>query len=427
MNRFFFTSSLKLTMFSLLLCLQCHAFEVCSLFNLDYAPSKVWLDVDYLSWGIKDSPTIVPLVVQSTSAVIEFSPVLAINLTPLPGNTVLIGGEKIKSHNRSGTQCSAGCWFDDCLIWGSEVSYFFLQKKSKEHQVSSSGLPGTPLLVMPFFDTSTNLESSTPLAATRPISSGQQVPFGGTMSLKVSNQMQGAELNGLWNMDNFMFCNSWICPSYNSCTCSEVCLIGGFRYWNFYENMTFSANIPNTLPPIDTFITSDKFDVKNNFYAAQIGLKCKYFFDKFYVKATGKIALGAMCEELKIKGQLLSNDFNTPPFTGTPKIFPAGYLGFPTNNGKHTKTKFAVMPEVDVKLGYQIWDCLNLELGYTFFYTNQMMRATNQIDRNINSTQAPAITGNPSTTVVGTKSPKALMKSTSFWAQGLTAGFEFNY
>lgn len=421
MGRKFFTSSLKLTVLSLLLCTQGHAVEDCSWFNLS-CPSKVWLDVDYLNWAIKDSPKVVPLVVQSTSAVIAGSPVLAMNQTPLQGNTILIGGEKFKSPMRSGVQVAVGCWFDDCSTWGVEVSYFFLEKKSREQEVASSGLPGTPLLVLPFFDTSTNLESSTPLAATRPISSQQVIPFGGTMSLKVSNEMQGAELNGLWNMDSLIPRNSC-----TSCSCSEVSLIGGFRYWNFNENLTFSTNIPNATPPIDTFITTDKFDVKNNFFAGQVGLKFKYFFDKFYVKATGKLALGAMCEELTIKGQLITNDFNTIPFTGEPVIYPAGYLGFPTNNGKHRKTTFAVMPEVDVRLGYQILDCLNLEVGYTFFTVNKMIRATNQIDRNINSTQAPAITGVFPTTLVGPETPKALMKTTTFWAQGLTASLKFIY
>lgn len=423
-------SPIRLILFSLVFCLQSHAFEGYLEDNSCCSSPKFWVDVDYLCWEIKDSPKIDPLVVQSTSAVIEFSPVLAINLSPLAGNNILIGGNRIKDRIRSGIQGTAGCFFDDCLTWGGEVSYFILEKRSKNKSVHSSGLLGTPILVLPFFDTSVDLESSTPLAAARPITSGLSSPFGGTMSLRVSNDMQGAELNGLWNMGSlasYCGCNSSACYGCNNGSCSEVYFIGGFRYWNFNEYLTFDVNIPNTLPPIDVFQTSDKFDVRNNFYGGQIGLKCKYFFDKFYVKATGKVAFGAMCEELKIKGHLLTNDFNNPPFTGTAEIFPGGYLAFPTNQGKHTKTMFAIMPEVDVSLGYKILDCLDLEVGYTFFYVNKMMRATNQIDRNINSTQAPAITAIFPTTLEGPATPEALLKTTSFWAQGLTVGLDFSF
>ncbi len=55
------------------------------------------------------------------------------------------------------------------------------------------------------------------------------------------------------------------------------------------------------------------------------------------------------------------------------------------------------------------------------------MWASNQIDKNINPSQAPAITNNPSMKVVGKSLPKPLLKTNDFWAQGLNTGVEFQF
>lgn len=353
-----------------------------------------WIEAEYLLWTMKESPKIVPLV--TTGPIVpNLSPVL-----DTPGTSIVLGDHRIKGKSRSGAKFTIGSWLMPEPQFGIEFSYLFLAKKTDHHSVSSSGLLGSPFLAIPFFNVVTDTESSTRLALPG--------SFAGDPKLKVSNDMQGAEVNSLLN----------VCSD----CCWSVNVITGFRYWNFNESMTFTTDSPSINPPADVFQTKDKFKVENQFYGGQIGLEALYCWNCFYIKGKGKIACGVVDEKLKISGELLTNDFNG---FATPELFPAGYFGLPTNNGSYRKNHFAYLPEIDLAIGYNITNCLSIEVGYNLLYLSHLMRATNQIDREINPSQVPGITGDPSTEVIGERSPRALKKTTSFWAQGVTVGLNY--
>lgn len=367
----------------------------CCKANERYCCDRFWAEAEYLYWQIKSTPQPVPLV--ATGPIVP-------NQTPVlgqPGTSVVLGGHDIHNKLRSGGRFTAGYWFCKDPTWGVEASYMFLAKASKTHSVSSSGQLGSQFLTLPFFDPVANRESSTRIALPG--------SFSGAAVLKVTNDMQGAELNGLmkWGYS----CNfDWN-------------LIAGFRYWNFDERLVFTTNSPDIVNP-DVFKTEDQFHTRNNFYGGQVGLGARYTWDRFFLKAKGKIALGAMQEQVLINGNLMSTDFSA---TGALETFPAGYLAASTNSGKHSRTRFAFIPEAIINLGYQFTDCLSLQVGYTFLYVNNVVRAGNQIDRTINPSQVPGITLDPSTALVGTPRPMPLSKTSSLWAQGLNVGLEYSF
>lgn len=352
-----------------------------------------WAEAEYLYWKIKNSPEPVPLV--TTGPVVP-------NLTPVlgqPGTTILIGKRDARIPARSGGRFTFGWWIDCCHIYGTELTYLFLGRMSKTHKVDSNGELGSAFLALPFFDVVTDSESSTRIALPG--------SFAGSAKLSISNKMQGLEWNGLARL--------------NCIQCLELRALAGFRYWNFDERLIFNTNSPSVVPPPDVFFTKDEFKTRNQFFGGQLGIEGKYCWCDFFLKAKLKIALGAMVERLKIKGLLVTNDFNG---FGAPVEFPAGYLAMPTNNGHHKHTRFAVIPEIDINLGYQATHWLSFQVGYTFLYANEVLWAGKQIDRGINPSQAPAITSIPSTDVVGVRRPKPLFKTSSFWAQGLNVGME---
>ena len=199
--------------------------------------------------------------------------------------------------------------------------------------------------------------------------------------------------------------------------------LAGFRYWNFNEHLKFTTSSPFIVNP-DVYITRDRFTTENNFYSGQVGILGTYCFNSFYVNAKAKVALGAMCEEVKSHGIFLTNDFDG--FTEV-QAFPGGYFALPTNFGKHKHTKFAVIPEVDINIGYQITECLKFQVGYTFIYVSNVLWAGKQIDRRINPTQATSYTGTTNPILVGEPSPRQLKRSDSLWLQGVNAGFEFTF
>lgn len=388
-------TSLRLICFGILALLFCNPAKIkaqdCCLY---YCPNRFWFDAECLYWQLKKMPQPVPLV--TTGPVTP-------NLAPVlgePDTIVVLGGKAIRLPARAGGRFTIGCRVDP--IFSTEFRYLFIGNSTKEKAVSSDGLSGSPFLALPFFNILTGSESSTRIALPG--------SFAGKAKLKVSDFMQDIEWNGLFRLGCF--------------SKARVQGLAGFRFWNLNERLTFSTNSPSIIPPIDIFLTKDKFRTHNYFYGAQVGVEGEYFWKCFTLKARGKLALGAMREIVDIQGILTTNDFNG---FGVPKIFPAGYFALPTNRGHRSRTRFAVLPEVNINLSYQIASCLSVQCGYTFLYVSNVLRVGDQIDRHINPTQTPTITGKPSTEVVGSRFPKPRFKASSFWAQGLNAGLVANF
>lgn len=366
--------------------------------------NRYWFDAEYLLWDLKKAPNTIPLVVTGPIPGEANPPVL-----DLPGYDVVLGDEKLDHRWRSGVRLALGGWFDDCCQWGGEVSYLILPENSRKRSVSSTGLLGSEFLAIPFIDATTGLESSEAIALPG--------SFAGFARLKVANELQGAELNGLYSFS----------PACGCCE-SRFGLLAGFRWWNFDEHLTFSTDSP-FVPPVlvtDIYHTRDKFCAQNNFYGGQIGLTFDYKYCDFLFNVKAKVALGSIHHKLKIDGEFVTNDF--VGFDPNPaEVFEGGYFAQPTNIGSYKRNKFAVVPEVNINIGYQITDCFLVKLGYNFIYVNRVLRATDQLDRFINPTQSVAFTGDPDAVLVGPAAPLASLKTSTFWAQGLNVGFEFSF
>lgn len=376
--------------------------------NCDYNSNynccgKFWGKADYLYWKIEDDRALIPFVVEG-----PFDPQAPIIFLGSPGSSVVLGGKKQNNEWRSGGKLAVGYWFDDCRTFGAELSYFGLPHDSKRHSVISEGEVNSPFLAVPFFDTTTGLESATLIAVPGVIA--------GTASLRLQNRMQGIEANAHLN---FTF----------DCA-SRFGVLAGLRFWNFEDNLNFNTSSTFTNPLLlgNFFETKDKFRTRNNFYGFQLGADFEYKTGCFFFDVQGKIALGAMCQKSVIHGVLKTNDFRIPPFPlGVPFTFPGGYFALPSNIGSHTKTKFSWIPEINLNAGYQITDCISLEVGYTFFYVSEVARASRQVNRNLNPTQSIAIEFDPVLDPVLPLEPKGKIKSKGLWVQGVNVGLSYNF
>jgi hypothetical protein len=58
---------------------------------------------------------------------------------------------------------------------------------------------------------------------------------------------------------------------------------------------------------------------------------------------------------------------------------------------------------------------------------NKVARPGNQIDRVINPTGRPAITGEPPAPLTGPARPAFKFNNSDFWAQGLNVGLSFSF
>ena len=169
----------------------------------------------------------------------------------------------------------------------------------------------------------------------------------------------------------------------------------------FDERFTFKTSSPYLTNSQDVYLTKDQFNVQNNFYGGQFGLDVNYVWDCLTLDFLGKIALGATCGKVTIHGHLLTNDFNTVHGTRDSHKYEGGLFALPTNSGSQNNWFFAVIPEVDINLGYQVSECLRLNVGYTYLAVNKMLRACEQIDRDWNTTQSDAVQFKPVAELVG--------------------------
>jgi hypothetical protein len=374
---------------------------------------QFWGGAEYLLWWLKKSPVPFPLV-NTTSDFTAIPPGAFLQ----PGTGTLIGEERLNPGLRSGARFEAGAWIDDHRCIGVEGNFFFLESHTVSQSVASSGAPGSPVLVVPFFDADALAESTFPLALPGALAGGA--------ALSISSRLQGAEINGAVAV----------------CTCSwlRVDVLAGFRYLDFHESLTFTTNSIGILAPGPgsnnglVLNTIDEFNSHNVFFGPQVGVRGECHLGNLFVEGTAKFAIGDVYQTTTIGGAAVTNFFNAPaggPFTGVPpQLVPgSGIFAQPSNigpTGRNTRHQINWSPEAGVKVGYQLFPWVRVFAGYEFLWTSNFARSGEQFDRFINTAQTvpAAIAGVPS--APGTR-PMVSPGGSVFWVQGIDVGLEFRY
>jgi hypothetical protein len=131
-----------------------------------------------------------------------------------------------------------------------------------------------------------------------------------------------------------------------------------------------------------------------------------------------------MRQSVDISGGLTTDEFST---NGTTQSFAGGYFALPSNIGSHSRSAFAVVPEVAFNVGYRINSATSIVLAYSFLYASNVVRPGNQIDRTINTTQSAAYTETPNPVAQGPARPSFGFNDTTFWAQSLSLGVAYRF
>ena len=393
---------------------------------------RFYVTGEYLMWWLKDSPQPVPLVTAVPAALV---PAAGANLGDIrigslsdPNATVVLGGRDIDTGLRSGARFTAGMWLDDDRRLGVEGSYFFIAPTTVTQSVGATGSANSPLLSVPFFDvTGQSTPSGLPGESARPIPSPgaftrdfpSAIPgeTAGVFSQRLESRLQGFEVNALLGL--------------SSANADGLRLeaVGGFRYLSLRESLSFSSAVdagPLGLPDV-IYNTADQFTARNDFYGGQLGLRGEYRLSRVVVQATAKVALGDVNEQVRVNGVTLTNLVAGP---GTPLLtYPGGLFAQPSNIGTHSRDRFAVLPEADVNVGYQVFSCARVSVGYSFLYLSNVARPGNEINRALNVTRIPFNNDPAGSAFVpaGPAQPAFNARDSSFWAQGLTFGLEVRY
>jgi hypothetical protein len=324
-----------------------------------------------------------------------------------PGTTVLYGGRELDSPLHSGLRFSAGYWFDNDQWIGIDGSFFVLFGRSQHFTNGSGGEPG---LFRPFFRVNA-LTDPTTGAVSPPGPDAELIAFpgriAGRVSVDSSSRMYGADVN----LRTRLCCDCWY----------RVDLLSGFRYVGLDESLRIGEDLQ--VSPSQgggTIQVMDQFKTENRFYGGQIGVASEFRYGPWVFDARTKLAMGFTHEVVDISGSTL---FNNPTF-GT-SLQAGGLLAAPSNMGRFSQNRFAIMPEVGLNVGYQVTDSLKVYMGYDFLYISSVVRPGNQIDQAVNTSQLPR--ADHSQHLIGDARPEFAFHASDFWAQGLHFGLEFTY
>jgi Putative beta barrel porin-7 (BBP7) len=336
--------------------------------------SPFWISADYLLWSVKGDK--LPALVSTGNL-------------GAPGTAVLFGDAAVNDRWRSGAEIKAGYWFDPQRSWGIEGSGFWLQDASTGFNASSNG---TPALERPFLDVTTGLQD-TQIVAAPGVSSGQ---------------VAINETSRLWGAGAAL--RREICAS----CAGRVTALVGYRYLRASDGLTIATSQQgNNLVfggPFAIAIT-DQFATANNFSGLDLGLSGETQAGAFTFEWLGKVALGATFSTVQINGAT-----SVALGGGVPTTVAGGLLALSSNIGSFSQTRFAVVPEVALKLGYQVTSQLRVHAGYDFLYWSNVVRPGNVIDTGVNPTLLPPAAP------AGPSRPAPRLDGSDFWAQGVNLG-----
>jgi hypothetical protein len=322
------------------------------------------LETESLLWWMSGTK-LPPLVTTGLGAPATFVP----GALSIPTSQVLFGGGSEDTGAHAGTRVRANVWFDRDHAIGLEGSYFMLMEGSSNFDRAS---PGSPLLAIPVV--SGDMESAVILA-------DQNGP--GAAAVELMNRLWGVEVNVKTNL----------LYSQNG----HLDLLAGFRCMGFDENLQIGAS--RTTAGL-MGMTTDEFNARNRFWGGQLGVNAEYRYGPFSLEGTARVAVGNTNQVLEVNGMSITNGRSAMGgiFTGR------------NNIGRFSRDQLTVLPEIGVKMGYNLTNCMRVTLGYNLLYWSDVVRPGEHIDR-----------------VVGGNHPALTLNSSDLWAHGVTAGLEMRY
>jgi hypothetical protein len=361
---------------------------------------RYWISAEYLLWRIRGA---------HTPPLLTSGPLDVVGPSGLPGvlgqptTTILIGDSPLEYDLSSGGRLKVGGWFDCDHCIGLEAAVLMLDEQHFDRFFNSAATPGTIPISIPYFNLLIGQEDS--IAVALP---GE---FSGAAALALKTDMQSGELNALFTLTNKPVV--------------RVTLLAGYRYFRMEESLDFFTESELLGPEVsDVFQTEDHFRCRNDFHGGQVGARIDFRNRVWSFGFAGRAAYGRMERETLIAGQLLTNDFSG---TGEVLAFPGGYFALPSNIGLFRTSRFAVVSEANAHVSWHVYPCLRVFAAYNLLHATHVARPGDQIDRAINTTQAPAISGNPDNTLQGPAAPLFRNRDATWWAQGVSAGLEFRF
>ncbi|MBN1589627.1 MAG: BBP7 family outer membrane beta-barrel protein, partial [Pirellulales bacterium] len=251
---------------------------------------------------------------------------------------------------------------------------------------------GYATLARPYHDIENNVESR------RLIDYGTR--YSGSVSVSAETKFQGLELLYRRGVKR---------------GCSDVDFLIGWRWLQLKDELWIGDSVTDSELQHGTDMY-DVFDAANNFHGVEFGIEWERPLSCYWtLELLGKMAIGNTHSLVTIDGQTTTVTGN-----GT-TVVDGGLLALDSNMGSHTRDSLSAITEIGLSLKRRLHCGVELTFGYSFVYWSDVLRAGDQVDLDVNLSQASG------GTLVGLGYPVVPMKSTDFWAQGLHFGLEYDF
>jgi hypothetical protein len=352
-------------------------------------PFQTWMTADFmLGWGKRSD---LPVLATSNSLA---APALA-----HPATRVVLGGGPTPLSELGAVRLAAGWWADQARTLGFEASVRTFGTRTATVGVSGGG-EGQPLLARPLVNARTGREDLVYIA--HPLMLGQ-------LDLSHSLRVDGWEALTLLNLytGHAVFVHG----------------LAGYRFLLANEGLRFEqrseyARLTGQGAEAVTYrsASADQIDAHNHFHGGLFGVRTQFDAAGLFVQLDAKVSLGQTTQTVTVSGRTVATaDFPTGTQTSD---FPYAVFGQVSNTGRQTRRRFAVLPEVGLKVGGQFTPRAWWHVGYSFTYLSDVVRAADQLDRVVDLAQTAGGVGDR---------PRVPFARSDFWTQGVTVGLEWRY
>lgn len=292
-----------------------------------------------------------------------------------PGTQIVFGNGELNSNPYSGLRLTAGTWLSPDGCYGVEASGFFLLDRSLSGNASGTGAADSIAVGRPFVDVATGKETVAYSAFAN--------QFSGSSSATMTTGLWGAELNGVLREDSLGLFG--------------LQFLGGVRYLDFHQQLDLQDNstpLGTATVPFAGVLAitnpnivrvTDYYQTRNQFFGGQLGMRGKVNLRRLELGAGAKVALGGTHQNLTIRG-------TSEALTSSGQLVvlaPGGLLANASNMGSFSRNDLAIVPELDVKLGYRISNRFTAYLSYNLLIWQNVAMVGPQVNRNVDLRNVP--------------------------------------
>jgi hypothetical protein len=186
----------------------------------------------------------------------------------------------------------------------------------------------------------------------------------------------------------------------------------GYQFSRIAESLTVRSET-NALDLAAELRVMDQFQTRNEFHGGTLGLAYTVDDAWWSCRALIKVGLGNMHQSARLSGeQIIDDGVNAPVVSDT------GLLVQSTNRGLFSRNTFAVVPELNLTGVFHLTPSIDLSLGYTYIYWNQVLQPGNTID--------PSLAVNLAVPPVGQR-PARVLEDGGYWVHGVNMGVVWRY